>query len=124
MIWCEWCEEFHEEEYITEETGVVAPDGYKETMQVEVCSHCGSDDVHEASICELCGEPYRLDKSDYCPECKELAIKQFWDMFDKLAHEHGEEKEKSIINMMGEAFEEWSDRLWASIIARAEKERR
>lgn len=67
---CNECKNhFSEPQRIRERTGVVAPDGYAEEWEWDVCPSCGSDDIESREWCELCGARLAKGTSDYCNEC-------------------------------------------------------
>ena len=72
MYRCNNCGRAFSEKLIREEeTGVVAPDGFKEVIAVGYCPHCGSDSYNEVNECPLCGEATKSISEDYCEDCIE-----------------------------------------------------
>lgn len=80
MYRCFDCGRKFDEPYgYSEETGVVAPDGFRETAYVEECPYCGSEDFNELETCVCCGEAkeyselFNVDRDifDFCEDCYE-----------------------------------------------------
>ena len=77
MYRCNNCGRPFEDELIREEeTGVVAPDGFKEIKPFGYCPHCGSDSYNEVNTCPICGEATATKNDDYCEDCIEELINE------------------------------------------------
>lgn len=71
------------------------------------CPRCHSEDVEEASVCELCGatiKPYE----QFCDDCKGEIMTEWNNMVQGLAKKHGkayETMEQFVLDFMeGEVF--------------------
>ena len=70
MYKCCDCEsKFDEPVIVTENTGVIAPDGTAETHKVSVCPYCGWDVYEPVRMCKCCGDDEALHSSDFCNVC-------------------------------------------------------
>ena len=115
MVWCYDCGRFGEPVQCEEGTGVYAPDGTEETWVRDCCPHCGSAEVEEADVCELCGnEIVPHEGRSYCEDCYEFAFKALENAFAEYEKAYGIDKMRKIQDCMYEAFEKWLEekQLW------------
>lgn len=72
MYICKKCGKVFKEEDVVEihddpsPAGVSLPSGYYTYYE---CPYCGSDDIHEATECVVCGDYFVDDGDDVCEEC-------------------------------------------------------
>lgn len=95
MWYCEGCGHYFDEpdvETIYEwHSEVNATEGYKHWL----CPRCGSEDLEEARVCELCEEPF-VGRGEICPDC----AKKIKDEVDRLAFELGHGEHKEIVDII------------------------
>ena len=92
-------------DYITEETGIGAPGGFRETWDVHVCPHCHNQEIREIDVCELCGEEEAEKGSDFCHECKKEFRAQWLQLISKFAYQNNT-KISTALEMAFEVAEE------------------
>lgn len=51
-----------------EGTGIFS-EGFRETVELHYCPHCGSEDIQEACQCDFCG---KWTADFICPDCYDL----------------------------------------------------
>lgn len=84
------------------------------------CTACGSDNITDAAKCPICGEWHEDNTySELCPECFEDIISDFRDTFTNIAEAYPNARPIDIIEGMGEAFEEWYDKIQDKYIGRS-----
>ena len=90
-VWCNNCKEYTDTGIVRVKTGVVAPDGFEEVWDAEVCASCGSEDIDEAKECGCCGDyfvPHKSVSSDYCDTCIENAVDEVNAVLDEASNDN------------------------------------
>lgn len=106
MYYCAECgNEFREPIIMEEKTGVYAPDGIPETWEYEVCPSCGSENIDQRELCEVCRIRPRAKCSDYCSECKKIIATGVFAFLKRYAAET-DAKIKDVYKCFEEVIEE------------------
>ena len=83
MYYCDNCKKAFSEDDMSVKNG-------------DKCPHCGSIDIEEATLCQLCkewGHTESYDGEHYCDECVEYIKKKFGD----LIANNFDEKERKLL---------------------------
>ena len=79
-----------------------------ELVDEAICPYCGSDEVDEAKVCELCGEAMPTDKlGECCEDCEIELGAYFRKMVEDVALGYGIDEERAkdiIVEFIAEKF--------------------